>query len=87
MIFNDIMFLMNKLNKKEKLNLSPIFCNMLIGEDFAKISFDFNGLTLLEPNALITDLLMGSISIFFALRLRKRKSEHAFLKYWYYFFG
>ena len=86
MIFNDIMFLMNKLHKKEKVNLPSIFCNMMIGEDFAKIAFDFNGLTLLEPNALTTDLLMGSISIFFALRLRKRKSEHSFLKYWYYFF-
>jgi len=59
---------------------------MLIGEDFTKIVLEFNGLIIQEPNALITDLLMGSMSIFFALRLRKQKSKHAFLKYWYYFF-
>ena len=59
---------------------------MLVGEDFTKIVLEFNGLIIQEPNALITDLLMGSMSIFFALRLRKRKSEHSFLKYWYYFF-
>ena len=86
MILNHIIFTIIELHKKEKLNLSPIFCNMLIGEDFAKISFDFNGLTLLEPNALITDLLMGSMSIYFAFRLNKQKTQHSFLKYWYYFF-
>ena len=86
MILNHIIFTIIELHKKEKLNLSPIFCNMLIGEDFAKIVFNFNGLTLLEPNALITDLMMGSMSLFFALRLRKRRSEHSFIKYWYYFF-
>ena len=86
MIFNDIIFPIITLHKKEKLNLPPICCNMLIGEDFAKIAFEFNDLTLLEPNALITDLLMGSVSLYFAFCLKKQKSEHAFLKYWYYFF-
>ena len=46
---------------------------MLVGEDFTKIVLEFNGFIIQEPNALITDLLMGSMSIFFALRLRKRK--------------
>ncbi len=59
---------------------------MLIGEDFTKIALEFNGLYIQEPNALITDLLMGSVSIFFAFRIKKQKSKHAFLKYWYYFF-
>jgi uncharacterized membrane protein YeaQ/YmgE (transglycosylase-associated protein family) len=59
---------------------------MLIGEDFTKIVIEFNGLFIQEPNALITDLLMGSVSIFFAFRIKKQKSQHSFLKYWYYFF-
>ena len=58
---------------------------MLIGEDFTEIVLEFNGLIIQEPNAPITDLLMGSMSIFFALRLRKRKLN-ILLKYWYYFF-
>ena len=59
---------------------------MLIGEDFTKIVLEFNGLYIQEPNALITDLLMGFVSIFFAFRIKKQKSQHSFLKYWYYFF-
>lgn len=59
---------------------------MLIGEDFTKIALDFNGFTLLEPNALITDFIMGSFSIYFAIQLKKIKAQHSFLKYWYYFF-
>ena len=59
---------------------------MLIGEDFTKIALDFNGFTLLEPNALITDFIMGSFSIYFAVQLKKIKAQHSFLKYWYYFF-
>ena len=76
-IFNDIMFTINKLHKKRKTKFAA---NMLVGEDFTKIVLEFNGLIIQEPNALITDLLMGSMSIFFALRLRKRKSEHSFFK-------
>jgi len=59
---------------------------MLIGEDFTKIAIDFNGFTVLEPNALITDLIMGAFSIYYAIQLKKEKSKHSFLKYWYYFF-
>ena len=59
---------------------------MLLGQDFPKIEFDFMGLTLLEPNALITDFIMGALSIYFAIMLRQNKGEHGFLKYWYYFF-
>ena len=59
---------------------------MLIGEDFTKIALEFNGLTLLEPNALITDFIMGGLSIYIAIQLKKIKSQHSFLKYWHYFF-
>ena len=59
---------------------------MLIGEDFTKIAIEFNGLTLLEPNALITDFIMGGLSIYIAIQLKKIKSQHSFLKYWHYFF-
>ena len=59
---------------------------MLLGQNFPKIEFDFMGLTLLEPNALITDFIMGAFSLYFAIKLRRNKEEHGFLKYWYYFF-
>ena len=59
---------------------------MLIGEDFTKIALEFNGLTLLEPNALITDFIMGGLSIYIAIQLKTIKSQHSFLKYWHYFF-
>lgn len=59
---------------------------MLLGQDFPKIEFDFMGLTLLEPNALITDIIMGAFSLYFAISLQRNKKEHGFLKYWYYFF-
>ena len=59
---------------------------MLIGEDYTKIAIDFNGFTLLEPNALLTDFIMGAFSIYIAVKLNKIRSQHAFLKYWYYFF-
>ena len=59
---------------------------MQIGEDFPKISLDLNGFTILEPNAIITDLIMAGISFYFVFKLYSRRKSHGFLKYWYYFF-
>ena len=59
---------------------------MLIGEDFSKIVIDLNGFTLLEPNALLTDIIMGAFSIYFAVKLYSKRKDHPFIKYWYYYF-
>ena len=66
---------------------NPTFAvHMLLGQDFPKIELNLNGLIILEPNALITDFLMGSVSLYFALKIYRNKGQHSFLKYWYYFF-
>jgi len=59
---------------------------MLIGEDFSKIQVDLNGLILLEPNAVISDFVMASVSFLIARRLYEKRRTHGFMKYWYYFF-
>ena len=58
----------------------------MIGADFEKIQFVLFGLNLVEPMAFITDLIMGSLSIFFAFKLRKLNSNLAFYTYWRWFF-
>ncbi|MCG8575379.1 MAG: hypothetical protein MI810_10875 [Flavobacteriales bacterium] len=58
----------------------------MIGQDFEKISFELFGLDLLEPMALITDSVLGLLSIYFAFRLRKIQSAHPFFIYWRWFF-
>ena len=59
---------------------------MQIGKDFPKIYLDLNGFIILEPNAIITDLIMASVSFYFVVKLYSRRKDHSFLKYWYYFF-
>lgn len=59
---------------------------MMIGADFEKIAIDFYGITVLEPSVLISDVVMGGCSIFFATQLYKKISSHSFVKSWYYFF-
>lgn len=58
----------------------------MIGVDFEKIEFQLFGFELLEPMALITDVIMGSISIFFAIKVFKLRTEHPFYQYWAWFF-
>jgi len=58
----------------------------MIFADFEKIHFSLFGFELMEPMALITDVVMGSISIYFAFRLRKNLIDHPFYLYWSYFF-
>ncbi len=59
----------------------------MIGVDFPKIEFQFMGLELLEPMAIITDTLMGGLSLFFAYKMSKNiNSELPFYKNWKLFF-
>ena len=60
--------------------------DMLIGEDFPKIEIELNGLTLMEPNAFATDFIMGVFCIYFAVKTYKKRKDHPFVKYWYYYF-
>lgn len=59
---------------------------MLIGKDFEKIEFQLFGLDLVEPNALIGDLVICFLSLFFAYRVSKLNHTSAFFKNWKLFF-
>lgn len=58
----------------------------MIGQDFEKIHFSLFGLDLLEPMALITDVIMGGFSIYLAFRIYKLELKQPFYKGWMYFF-
>jgi len=58
----------------------------MIGIDFPKIEFQLFGLDLLEPMSLITDGILGLLSIFFAFKLAKINSKLPFYIYWKWFF-
>lgn len=59
---------------------------MLIGTDFPKITWTVNGLTFLEPNALIGDVILTIVSFYFAIQLYPVRKKHPFYNWWYYFF-
>lgn len=59
---------------------------MIIGQDFEKMRFSAFGLDLLEPNAIIGDLLIFFLSLFFAFKVYPLISTKKFFKYWFYFF-
>ena len=59
---------------------------MIIGQDFEKMRFSAFGLDLLEPNAIIGDLLIFFLSLFFAFKVYPLISTKKFYKYWFYFF-
>ena len=44
---------------------------MLVGEDYPKIEFQFNGWDLLEPDSFIGDLALGIIAIYLGYRCVK----------------
>jgi len=60
----------------------------MIGQDFEKISFDFLGLELLEPNAFIGDLIIAILSFLFAHKTYKiyKRTLSNNHKYWLLFF-
>lgn len=59
----------------------------MIGYDFPKIEFELFGLELLEPMAIITDTLLGGLSLVFAYIMAKKISSNLpFYKNWMIFF-
>lgn len=58
----------------------------MIGLDFPKIEFQMFGLELLEPMAIITDTIMGGLSIYFGIRVLNFKKSIPFYKFWALFF-
>lgn len=65
----------------------PLFPKiMLIGKDFDKISFEWMGLELLEPNAFIGDTLLFTLSLAIWIRLRRIPSKERFFSGWRQFF-
>lgn len=58
----------------------------MIGADFEKIHFVLFGLNLVEPMAFITDFIMGSVSLYFGIKVHRIKSNLAFYTYWKVFF-
>lgn len=60
---------------------------MRIGEDFEKIQWQPFGFDFVEPNAMIGDLLIFIIALFFAFRVRKWNENSAFFVNWFRFFA
>jgi hypothetical protein len=58
----------------------------MIFADFEKIEFVLFGFNLREPMALITDSILGGLSIYFGFRLLKLQAKHPFYTYWTWFF-
>lgn len=59
---------------------------MLLGANFDKISTDFLGFEILEPNALISDTIMAIVSIVLAYKMRELRTLSNFSKLWFWFF-
>lgn len=58
----------------------------MIGQDFPKIEWDFAGLALLEPNAMIGDLVLFTTSLLIATQIRKINHTRPFYQHWRLFF-
>ena len=58
----------------------------MAGTSFEIISFEFMGLQLLEPMALVTNGVMGGLSIYFAMGLMNNRNKCHFNRYWFLFF-
>jgi hypothetical protein len=59
---------------------------MLIGQDFEKIEWDFMGLHLLEPNAMIGDIVIFIVALTFAFKVKVHPLHPAFFTNWKWFF-
>ncbi|MCJ8291112.1 MAG: hypothetical protein HRT58_15930 [Crocinitomicaceae bacterium] len=61
---------------------------MLIGQDFEKIEFNFLGYDFLEPNALYGDVIVGALSVYFAILCSRyyKQTNLIFFKHWKHFF-
>lgn len=58
----------------------------MIFADFEKIEFTLFGWQMLEPMAVITDSFMGSLSVYFGIKVSRLRTEHPFYSYWMWFF-
>lgn len=59
---------------------------MIFADFEEKIEFTLFGWQMLEPMALITDTILGGLSIYMGLRLKRFKTDHPFYEYWTWFF-
>ena len=61
---------------------------MLIGEDFDKIQVEFLGYDFVEPNALYGDIIVGALSVYFAILCSRyyKQTNLLFFKHWKRFF-
>ncbi len=59
---------------------------MIVGADFDKIEFKLFGFDLVEPNALIGDIILTFLALFFAFKVKSLKQKTPFFNYWYLFF-
>lgn len=59
---------------------------MLIGQDFEKIEWDFMGLHLLEPNAMIGDIIIFVVALTLAFKVKTHSLHTAFFIHWKRFF-
>lgn len=58
----------------------------MIGQDFPKIEWHFLGLDLLEPNAMIGDIVLFTTSLFIAKQIHQNFGSHSFYNNWRRFF-
>lgn len=58
----------------------------MIGQDFPKIEWHFLGLDLLEPNAMIGDIVLFTTSLFIAKQIGQYFGSHSFYNNWRRFF-
>lgn len=58
----------------------------MIGQDFPKIEWHILGLDLLEPNAMLGDIILFTTSLILAGKIKKYKSSDSFYQYWQRFF-
>lgn len=59
---------------------------MLIGQDYEKIEWNFMGLELLEPNALIGDTIILLFALYFYFKLKKMNINTPFYSNWRMFY-
>ena len=59
---------------------------MLIGKDFEKIKIEVFDLILLEPNAMLGDLLIFILAIYYARKVKVFQNQTPFFSYWRMFF-
>ena len=60
---------------------------MIIGSDFQPIQFDFFGLSLLEPNAFIGDILLFGITFVFYVKIQKTSPFNIFWSKFFFYTG